>query len=160
MKIFIAADHTGFALKYELIEYAGMLGYEIEDMGAQELSPEDDYPDMVVPCAQKVAATPGTIGIVIGGSGQGEAMCANRVKGARCALFYGQATAISAVDAEGAPGLDGFDMVRLTREHNDANMLALAARFLSADDAKEAVRLFIETPFEGAARHVRRIGKF
>ena len=159
-KVFIASDHTGFALKEELVSYVGMLGYEIEDLGAHELMPDDDYPDLIRPCAEKVASSPGTLGIVIGGSGQGEAMVANRVRGARAALFYGQATAIAAIDSEGAPGLDGFDIVRLAREHNDANVLSLAARFAGVEDAREAVRIFIETPFEGNERHVRRIGKF
>ncbi|KND48259.1 MAG: ribose 5-phosphate isomerase B [Parcubacteria bacterium C7867-004] len=159
-KLFIASDHTGFALKGELVSYVGLLGYEVEDLGAHELDPGDDYPDVVTPCALKVTQTPGSLGIVIGGSGQGEAMCANRVKGARAAIFYGQAQAIGAIDAQGAPSLDGFDIVRLAREHNDANILSLAARFITIEDAREAVRIFIETPFTAEERHVRRIGKF
>ena len=75
-------------------------------------------------------------------------------------MFYGQARAAGAVDAEGAPSLDGYDIIRLAREHNDANVLSLAARFLSEDDAKEAVRIFLETPFTGSERHMRRIAKF
>ncbi len=160
MKLYIASDHTGFGLKSELVSYVRMLGYEVEDMGAHELVPDDDYPDMITPAAERVAATPDTLGIVIGGSGQGEAMAANRVKGARCALFYGQAKAVGAIDAEGAPALDGYDIVRLAREHNDANVLSLAARFVDLETAKDAVRIFIETPFSGLERHARRIGKF
>lgn len=161
MKIFLAADHTGFLLKASLALYlTDALGYEIEDLGAHELVPTDDYPDVVIPCAKKVATTPGSLGIVIGGSGQGESMAANRVPGVRCALFYGQAKAVSAIDAEGAPALDGYDIIRLAREHNDANVLSLAARFVSEDDAREAARIFAETPFEGKDRHVRRIHKF
>jgi ribose 5-phosphate isomerase B len=160
MKLYIASDHTGFALKSELVSYIRMLGYEVEDMGAHELVPDDDYPDLIIPVAQKVANMPDTLGIVIGGSGQGEAMAANRVKGARCALFYGPAQAVGAIDAEGAPSLDSYDIVRLTREHNNANVLSLAARFVDLETAKEAARIFIETPFAAQERHLRRIGKF
>ena len=159
-KAFIAADHTGLILKGELVTYLKeTLLYEVEDLGAHELSPEDDYPDLITPCAKKVVTTPDALGIVIGGSGQGEAIAANRVPGVRAAVFYGQAKAVGAIDAEGAPALDGYDIVRLSREHNDANVLSLAARFVDADTAKEAVRIFLETPFSGAERHMRRIGK-
>lgn len=161
MKVFIAADHTGFILKNTLIEYVrDVLLYEVEDMGAHELDPEDDYPDFIQPCATQVAASQGSLGIVLGGSGQGEAMAANRMPGARAAVFYGQARATGAINAEGAPSLDGYDIVRLAREHNDANLLSLAARFVSEEDAKEAVRIFLETAFTGAERHRRRIAKF
>jgi ribose 5-phosphate isomerase B len=160
MKLYIAADHTGFILKGVLIEYLrDALMYEIEDFGASTFDGDDDYPDYVTPCAKKVAQTPGALGIVIGGSGQGEAMAANRVGGVRCALYYGQAHAIGAIDATGAPSLDGYDIIRLSREHNDANVLSLAARFLTEDDAKEVVRIFVETPFTGEERHARRIKK-
>lgn len=161
MKVYIATDHTGFILKNELVEYVrNVLLYEPEDLGAHELDPADDYPDLIRPCAERVVANTGSLGIILGGSGQGEAMVANRVKGARAAVFYGEARAEGAIDAEGAPSLDGYDIVRLAREHNDANILSLAARFVSLDEAKEAVRVFLETPFSGNERHARRIGKF
>ena len=161
MKVFIAADHTGFILKTTLIEYVReALTLDIEDLGAFELVLGDDYPDVIRPCAEKVAATSGSLGIVIGGSGQGEAMVANRTKGVRAAIYYGQAHATGPIDAAGAPALDGYDIIRLAREHNDANVLSLGARFLTAEDAKEAVRVFLEAPFSGDERHVRRIGKF
>lgn len=160
MKVFIAADHTGFILKTSLVEYVrDALSFEIEDLGAHELNPTDDYPDLIGPCAQKVKENPGSLGIVIGGSGQGEAMTANRIPGIRAAIYYGQAHAIGAIDAAGAPALDGYDIVRLAREHNDANVLSLAARFLTEEDAKEVVRIFLETPFTGEERHLRRIKK-
>lgn len=159
-KVYIAADHTGFILKSVLVEYLrDALMYEVEDLGASSLDGDDDYPDYVTPCAKKVVENPGTLGIVIGGSGQGEAIAANRVPGVRCALYYGQAHAMGAIDAAGAPSLDGYDIIRLAREHNDANVLSLAARFVTEDDAKEAVRIFIESPFTGEERHVRRIKK-
>jgi ribose 5-phosphate isomerase B len=159
-RLSIASDHTGFALKEELVTYVRSLGYEIEDMGAYALVPDDDYPDLIRPLAQKVAQTADMLGIVIGGSGQGEAMVANRIEGVRCAVFYGQVQAMGAIDAGGAPALDGYDIVRLARAHNDANVLSLAARFVGSEDACEAVRLFLETPFSGLERHSRRISKF
>jgi len=160
MKVFIAADHTGFILKGILVDYLReALMYDVEDLGASSLDGDDDYPDYVTPCAKKVVSTEGALGIVIGGSGQGEAIAANRVLGARCALYYGQGHATGAIDAAGAPSLDGYDIVRLAREHNDANVLSLAARFVTDDDAKEAVRIFLESPFTAEERHVRRIKK-
>lgn len=160
MKIFIATDHAGFILKGVLVNYIReVLSYEVEDLGAHTLAPTDDYPDLIRPCAQKVAQTPGSLGIVIGASGQGEAMVANRVPGVRAALYYGQAHAVGPIDAAGAPALDGYDIIRLTREHNDANVLSLGARFLTDEDAKEAVRIFLEATFSGDERHVRRISK-
>ncbi|MBU2330094.1 RpiB/LacA/LacB family sugar-phosphate isomerase, partial [Patescibacteria group bacterium] len=104
-------------------------------------------------------ANQGSLGIVIGGSGQGEAMAANRVSGVRAALFYGQAHATGPIDALGAPALDGYDIIRLAREHNNANILSLAARFITLDDAKEAVRIFLSAGFTADERHVRRIQK-
>ncbi len=160
MTIYIAADHTGIVLKTALVEYIReALSYEVEDLGAQEILPEDDYPDYMIPCAKKVVATEGSLGIVIGGSGQGEAMAVNRVPGARAALFYGQAHATGPIDALGAPALDGYDIIRLAREHNNANVLSLAARFVTLDDAKEAVRIFLSAGFSADERHVRRIKK-
>ena len=160
MKIYIASDHAGFLLKNQLVEYlSNALQYQVEDCGAQELVPTDDYPDFIKPCVEKAVADNGALAIVLGGSGQGEAIAANKVKGARCALFYGEAKATGAIDAEGAPALDGYDIVRLAREHNDANVLSIAARFVSKDTAKEACRVFIEAQFTGEERHLRRIKK-
>lgn len=160
MAVYIASDHTGLNLKTALVTYlTDALGLEVEDMGAFEFSSEDDYPDLIKPCAEKVVAASGSFGIVIGGSGQGEAMAANKVKGARAVVFYGQAKALGAIDAEGAPSLDGFDIVRLARVHNDANILSFGARFVSENDAEEAARIFLETPFSGMERHLRRIRK-
>ncbi|HEX5774397.1 MAG TPA: RpiB/LacA/LacB family sugar-phosphate isomerase [Candidatus Paceibacterota bacterium] len=143
-KVYLASDHAGFALKQALIPYIGTLGHAAEDMGAHEEVSGDDYPDYVLPCAERVAAEAGSFGIVIGGSGQGEAMAANRVRGARAAVFYG-----------GNP-----EIPQLAREHNDANILSLGARFASEEEAKEAVRAFLATPFSGEERHARRLGKF
>lgn len=159
-KIFIASDHAGFALKDVLIERIRALGHDVEDMGAASYKEDDDYPDFMTPAAKKVASSPGALGIIIGGSGQGEAMCANRVPGARAAVFYGPMRVTSALNIEGDHSEDGYDTVRLPRLHNDANILSIGARFVSEDQAHEAVRIFLETPFSGIPRHSRRLAKF
>jgi len=160
MKVFIAADHAGFLLKNALAEHIRTLGYEVEDIGAFAQEPEDDYPDFVTTLAQAVASDAESRGIVVGGSGQGEAMCANRVKGIRAAVFYGPRHVTLALDIEGGRSEDGFDAIRLPRRHNDANVLCIGARFVSGEDADEAVRIFLETQFSESARHARRLAKF
>lgn len=142
MKIFIAADHAGFYLKKTLVQYLELKGYEVEDCGADVLDENDDYPDFIIPCARKVIGDAGSVGIVIGGSGNGEAIAANKVKGVRAAVYNG----------------GKIEIARLAREHNDANVLSLGARFISPDDAKRAVTLWLETDFEGG-RHARRLAK-
>src|SRR6185295_2864093 len=134
MKLYIAADHGGFALKENLKPFLMSLGHEVEDCGAHTLDMADDYPVFVLALAKKVAADPNSRGIVIGGSGQGEAMAANRIKKVRAALYYGE-PANKQVDADGKT----LDMISSTREHNDSNVLSLAGRFLSDEDAKDAI---------------------
>ncbi len=159
-KILIASDHAGFALKEVLVERIRGLGYEVEDMGPTSYGQDDDYPDFMTPLATRIAAEPETRGIIIGGSGQGEAMVANRIKGTRAAVFYGPMRVVAALDIEGDASEDGYDIVRLPRLHNDANILSIGARFVSETEANEAVRIFLETPFSGTARHSRRLAKF
>lgn len=158
--LFIAADHAGFRLKGALVEHLELLGYAVEDCGAAEHDPEDDYPDYMLPLAKKVAGTPGSFGIMCGGSGQGEAMAANRIPGVRAAVFYGQMPVTETLDKEGGFSQDGYDAVRLSRRHNDANVLSIGARFVSVLDASEAVRTFLETEYTADDRHVRRLAKF
>lgn len=155
MKIFIAADHAGFELKGRLIPYIEQLGHEVEDCGAFTYDPADDYPDFITACARNVAAHPESRGIVIGGSGQGEAMAANRVVGVRAAIYYGEPPR-KQTDIQGKE----LSMVASMREHNDANVLSLGARFLSEDEIHTAIQAFLTTPFSGDPRHVRRLGKF
>lgn len=143
MKLFVGTDHAGFELKEKIVPFLKELGYEVEDMGAQTHEALDDYPDFIRPVAQAVSAHLGAKGIILGGSGQGEAMCANRVPGARAAVYYGGAV----------------DIVVLSREHNDANILSLGARFIEEEEAKEVVKLWLDTPFSGDERHARRIKK-
>jgi ribose 5-phosphate isomerase B len=159
-KIFIAADHAGFALKGALTEHIRTLGYEIEDLGAFSLEPDDDYPDFMTPLAERVASSPDARGIIVGGSGQGEAMCCNRIPGVRAAVFYGKMQVTASLEIEGGHSEDGYDAVRLPRRHNNANVLSIGARFVSGDEADEAVRIFLETPFSGSPRHARRLAKF
>jgi len=162
MKIYIGTDHAGFELKEKIKEYlSGLeLGYEVEDRGAFNYIENDDYPDFVKLVAEDVAKNKGSFGIILGGSGQGEAMCANRVKGIRAAVFYGQKELIGDIDEEGHKSSDPFEIVKLAREHNDANILSIGARFVEGDEAKFAVELFLSTKFPGEERHVRRINKF
>lgn len=156
MKVYIGSDHAGYELKDVLKETLSVLGYEVEDKGAFAYDKDDDYPDFVTKVAEAVAENPEkSRGIVLGGSGQGEAMCANRVKGVRAALYYGN-TGRSQTDISGTT----LDMIASTRMHNDANILSLGARFLTEDEAKEAVKIFLETEFSGDERHMRRINKF
>ena len=145
MHIYIASDHAGFGLKKVLVEFLRGRGDAVTDMGDFSPDPKDDYPDFIVPMAQRVAGEPGSFGIAIGGSGQGEAMAAAQVPGVRAAVWYG--------------GERGLEIVRLSREHNDANVLSIGARFVSEEEAKEAVALWLATPFSGDERHVRRIAK-
>lgn len=162
MNIYIASDHAGFDLKEELIPFIKDMGHDVVDMGATSLTPDDDYPDCILPCAKKVAEDVGSLGIILGGSGQGEAMVANRVLGIRAAVFYGEAYLWEEASSfeDSTPSSDGYALVALTREHNDANILSLGARFVSPPVAMEAVRIFLTTEFSGDSRHVRRISKF
>lgn len=146
MKIYFGTDHAGFELKNELIDFVkNQLSYETFDCGAAAFDPDDDYPELIAAAARSVSddAMHGidSRAIVLGGSGTGEAIVANKFMGIRAAVYYG--------------GND--EIVRLSREHNDANVLSLGARFISADEAKSAVRLWLATPFSDDARHERRI---
>ena len=143
MTIYIGSDHAGFELKERIKIFLRELEHEIEDLGAHEYNQDDDYPDFVIPVARSVADNGGARGIIFGGSGQGEAIAANRVAGARAAVYYG----------------GSLEIVKLSREHNDANILSLGARFLSEEKAKEAIKLWLDTPFSGEERHARRIKK-
>lgn len=140
--IYFATDHQGFALKEKLKEFVGGLGYEMKDFGAFEEDPEDDYPNFIRSAAEAVSKNPiQDRAIILGGSGQGEAIAANRFRGVRAAVFYG----------------GPMDIIKLSREHNDANILSLGAAFLDEATAKEAVQLWLGTPFSGEERHMRRI---
>lgn len=145
LKIFFASDHAGFELKNELLAFVrDDLAYDVKDHGAHTYDKEDDYTDFIRLAGEAVSADPaGTRAIILGGSGQGEAMCANRFPCVRATTYYHH----------------DLDIIRLSREHNDANVLSIGARFIDVASGKEAVKLWLETPFSGDARHVRRIEK-
>lgn len=161
MKIYLASDHAGFQLKTELIDYIKKMNfqYEVVDMGPAKFDENDDYPDFIAPLAKQVAGEAGSIGVIIGGSGQGEAMTANRTRGARAAVFYGEVRPIQYIDMTKKESKDPYEVVKLARAHNDANILSIGARFASSTEAKMAVQLFLETKFTGEERHARRIKK-
>ena len=139
MRVHIAADHTAYDLKEFLAKELSGAGYEMVDHGAHSYDASDDYPDFVLPCAEAVAADPDSRGIVLGGSGNGEQIAANKVRGVRAGLAY------------------NVVMARLAREHNDARIIALGGRMQSLSDALAMVTVFLETPFSNDPRHVRRI---
>ena len=142
MIIHIATDHAGLELKEKVKSYLSKLDYEVVDHGAYEYDALDDYPDFIFPCAEAVSNNPKSKGIILGGSGQGEAMAANRVKGVRAAVFYN--------------GPD--EIIKLSRQHNDANILSLGARFMSDQEMYKIIELWLSTDFE-SGRHKRRIEK-
>lgn len=137
--VYIGADHGGFELKEELKKYLAELGVQTEDMGAFSLDPNDDYTDFIIPIAKKVALTPDSLGIVIGRSGNGEAIAANKVNGIRAAVCLNER------------------MAEKTRDHNNANILSLGADYISIEDAKKIVKKFLDTPFSNEERHIRRL---
>ena len=142
MKIHLATDHAGLELKEKVKLYLYDLSYEVIDHGAYEYDALDDYPDFIFPCANAVSNNPESKGIILGGSGQGEAMAANRVKGVRAAVFYN--------------GPD--EIIKLSRQHNNANILSIGARFVSKQKSEEIINLWLSTDFE-KGRHQKRIDK-
>lgn len=139
MRVHIGGDHAAFELHQELLTFLAAEGHEVTDHGPLEYDAVDDYPVFVLRAAQAVAADPGSRGIVLGGSGNGEQMAANKVSGIRAALCY------------------NADLARLAREHNDARVLSMGGRMQSLAEAKEMVQVFLATDFTGEERHQRRI---
>lgn len=159
MKIALASDHTGYEQLKDLQMFLEDLGHECHNYGPPTLNLSDDYPDFIFKAAQSVSDGMADFGVVLGGSGQGEAIAANRLKGVRCAVFYGPAVVGRIIDANGRVSSSPYEIVRLSREHNNANMLSIAARFVSLVDMKQVVKLWLDTPFSDEPRHVRRIDK-
>ena len=141
MRIHIATDHAAFELKEFLRIQLTAAGHEVIDHGATSYDAEDDYPDTCIPCAEAVVPDEGSLGIVLGGSGNGEQLAANRVKGCRAILAYSGSIA------------------RLGREHNNANVISLGGRFTPEAEALDIVNAFIDQPFTQEARHARRVEK-
>lgn len=140
MRVYLGADHAGYELKARLIAHLSGRGVEAVDVGASEYDPDDDYPPFCLETARRVVADPGSLGVVLGGSGNGEAMAANKVRGVRCALAWSVETA------------------RLAREHNDANVVSLGARMHDEATALGILEAFLDTGYSGDERHTRRIG--
>lgn len=140
MRVYLGSDHAGFELKAHLVAWLPTLGHEPVDCGPLAFDPMDDYPAYCFATATRVVADPGSLGVVIGGSGNGEQIAANKVRGARTALAWNEETA------------------RLAREHNDANLVSVGARMHTTAEASRYVEVFLSTPFSGDERHVRRIG--
>lgn len=145
MKIHIATDHAGLEFKNTLSDHLKNQGHEVVDHGAFDYDPQDDYPEFIIAAAEAVAADQAqgvkTLGVVFGGSGNGEQIAANKVKGIRAALVWNEATA------------------KLARQHNDANVISIGARQHNQADALQLIDLFIAEPFSNEERHVRRIGQ-
>jgi ribose 5-phosphate isomerase B len=139
MRVYLGSDHAGFELKQAIIEHLRGAGHEPVDCGAFVYDAEDDYPAFCIAAAEKTVADPGSLGIVIGGSGNGEQIAANKVKGVRAALAWSTETA------------------QLSREHNDANVISIGARMHSEQDATGFVDIFLATDYSGQERHTRRI---
>ena len=139
MRVHIATDHAAFELKEYLVAELRTREYEVVDHGADSYDANDDYPTFVIPCAEAVAAEPGSLGIVLGGSGNGEQIAANKVKGIRAALAYNP------------------ELAKLGRQHNNANCVALGGRMQALDQSLAIVLAFLETPWTNEERHARRI---
>jgi ribose 5-phosphate isomerase B len=159
MNIALATDHAGFEQLKELALYLESLGHSCQSFGPETFVVDDDYPDFIKPAAESVVRGECERGIILGGSGQGEAMAANRIKGVRCAVFYGPAVPLRIVDASGRESRDPYEIIRLSREHNDANMLSIAARFVSLADMKHVIKVWLDAPFSNEERHKRRLKK-
>jgi ribose 5-phosphate isomerase B len=141
MKIFLASDHGGFEVKEKIKKHLQDENYDVEDCGAHELNLSDDYPDFVIPMTEKVVGEHGSFGIILGRSGNGELIAANKVKGARAIMGCSSS------------------MARIAREHNDANIIAFGADHMGYDEILESVDVFLRTSFSDAERHKRRLRK-
>ena len=141
MRVYLGSDHAGYELKVHLANHLAKQGYEVVDVGPHGYDPDDDYPAFCLHTGARVVADAGSLGVVIGGSGNGEQIAANKVAGTRAALAWNVATA------------------QLAREHNDANVVAVGARQHTLDEATAIVEAFLATPFSGNDRHSRRIAQ-
>ncbi len=141
MRVYLGSDHAGFELKAHLLDHLTGLGHEVIDIGPARYDPDDDYPTFCIRTALRVVSDPGTLGIVLGGSGNGEQIAANKVPGCRAALAWSVETA------------------QLAREHNNAQVAGIGARMHTAEQAAEIAAAFVDTPFSAGERHARRIAQ-
>ncbi|MFC7548821.1 ribose-5-phosphate isomerase [Plantactinospora sp. GCM10030261] len=141
MRVYLGSDHAGFELKVHLVNHLAKQGYDVVDVGPHAFDPDDDYPTFCLHTGIRVVADAGSLAVVIGGSGNGEQIAANKVTGVRAALAW------------------NVDTARLAREHNDANVVAIGARQHTLDEATNIVEAFLTAPFSGGDRHARRIAQ-
>ena len=141
MRVYLGSDHAGFDLKVHLVNHLTQEGHDVVDVGPHAFDPDDDYPAFCLHTGDRVVADEGSLGVVIGGSGNGEQIAANKVAGVRAALAW------------------SIDTAQLAREHNDANIVAVGARQHTLDEATAIVEAFLTTPFSGNERHARRIAQ-
>ena len=141
MRVYLGSDHAGYEFKEHLAKHLSESGHDVVDVGPHAYDAEDDYPPFCLATAAKVVADPGSLGVVIGGSGNGEQIAANKVAGTRAALAWSEETA------------------RLARQHNDANVVSIGARMHGAEEAVAIVDAFLATDYSGESRHSRRIGQ-
>jgi ribose 5-phosphate isomerase B len=141
MRVYLGSDHAGYELKMHLVNHLTKQGHDVVDVGPHVYDPEDDYPSFCLHTGAKVVADEGSLGIVIGGSGNGEQIAANKIDGVRAALVW------------------RTEIAQLARQHNDANVISLGAREHTLDEATSFVDAFLATPFSGNPRHARRIAQ-
>jgi ribose 5-phosphate isomerase B len=139
MRVYLGSDHAGFELKNHLVEWLAAAGHQPVDCGPHWYDADDDYPPFCLRAAERTAADPGSLGVVVGGSGNGEQIAANKVKGVRAVLAWSEETAA------------------LGREHNDANVISVGGRMHTTEEATKFVEVFLGTSYSGAKRHTRRI---
>jgi ribose 5-phosphate isomerase B len=139
VRVYLGSDHAGLELKTFLVQHLSRLGHDVVDVGPHEFDPDDDYPPFCIETARRVVANSGSLGVVIGGSGNGEQLSANKVKGCRAALAW------------------STDTAKLAREHNDAQVVGIGARMHDQDEAAQIVETFVNTRFSGGERHLRRL---
>jgi ribose 5-phosphate isomerase B len=149
MKIFLGSDHAGLGHKEKIKAFLAELGHEVVDKGAFEYNEEDDYPDFIIPVAREVSQNPNEVrGIVFGGSGQGEAMTANKFSHVRATVFYGEAKYIIPGEQE--------TIISISRQDNDSNILSIGCRFVTEEQAKDAVAEWLKTAFKNTEKYIRR----
>ena len=141
--IYLGSDHAGFYLKDKIISYFKKKNIEFKDFGPFKYNENDDYPDFIIPLAKKVSENKSTLGIILGGSGQGEAIAANKIKGIKAIVLYSF----------------NKNIIKLSKEHNNANILSLGSRFLSEKQAINSIKLWLKTKFSNEKRHIRRLKK-
>ena len=148
--IYLASDHAGYELKEVIKVFLKEKNIKYKDLGPKEYKETDDYPDYIIPTAKKVAQNPENKGIILGGSGQGEAIVANRFPHVRAIVYYGKSTPVVE---------DESGILARSRAHNDANVLSLGARYFTEEDMMEIVNFWLNAPYSGDERHIRRLKK-